>query len=426
MARTKTTNWNTGVEIHPPSTRSAQTRASCEPSPPLEQPPPPPPPALVRSNSSRGKRPMIEEPPPPPPPRYRGSGYRSLLHPIVESDEARPPLYKFFYDEFPEESFSKNRFTMLRNNLFWKNSVVDRPLCDSFLADLNHLKRKGLDFTDMIAFEGWNVYLDVERIGEILGYTDEGLTVYTSGKWDSDLNISYHDALAYICTRISLNDGVTPTHKSLGPVYAQLHCIIIHIILPQNGSYQKVSFCDTLVLFALIMRVKILFAYLMMRHMHDCIKGDRNSALPYGMFLTKVFKAYFVNLDDDPYEEKYLYLKGGGALKRTVKRDLRARKRAMEEEEERRSRASSSRTRKSKGSGIKLLFTVVRELIQEVINMASLTSTTIEKSKSMAIVLEKYLNKLEHDHEFSEPEEEEDEEEPQDSQEEDEDVSDAN
>ncbi|MED6187233.1 hypothetical protein PIB30_074538 [Stylosanthes scabra] len=95
MARTKTTNRNTGAEIHPPSTRSAQTRASREPSPPLEQPPPPPPPTSARSNSSRGKRPMTEEPPPPPP-RYRGSEYRSLLHPIVESDEARPPLYKSF------------------------------------------------------------------------------------------------------------------------------------------------------------------------------------------------------------------------------------------------------------------------------------------------------------------------------------------
>ncbi|MED6208722.1 hypothetical protein PIB30_047887 [Stylosanthes scabra] len=162
-----------------------------------------------------------------------------------------------------------------------------------------------------------------------------------------------------------------------------------------------------------------------MRHMHDSIKGDRNSALPYGMFLTKVFKAYFVNLDDEPYEEKFSYLKGGGAVKRNTKRDLRAGKKDMEEEESR-SGVSSSRTRNSKGSAIKLLVTVVRELIQEVINMASCTSITMEKSKARGKVLERYLNKLEDDHEFSEPEEKEDEEDPQDSQEEDEDVSDAN
>ncbi|MED6165540.1 hypothetical protein PIB30_100503 [Stylosanthes scabra] len=332
MTRTKTTNRYTGAEVNLPSTRSNQTRASREPTPPQEQPSPPPPPTSAKPSSSQGKRPMTEEhAPPPPPPRPRGSGYHSSLHPIVESDEARPPLYKSFYDEYPEESFSKTRFTMLRNYLFWKNNVIDRPLCGSFLADLKHLKLK-----------------------------------------------------ACICTRTSLCDGFTPTHKSLGPVFAQLHRIITHIILPQSGSYQKVSFCDTLVLFALIMRVKISFAYLMMRHMHDCIKGDRHTALPYGMVLTKVFKAFFVNLDNEPYEERYSHLKGG---------------------------ASSSRSSKAKGSGIKLLVSVVRELIQEVINMASYTSTAMDKSKSRAKVLEKYLNKLEDDHLFSEPEDEEDEDE---------------
>ncbi|MED6112724.1 hypothetical protein PIB30_064185 [Stylosanthes scabra] len=112
----------------------------------------------------------------------------------------------------------------------------------------------------------------------------------------------------------------------------------------------------------------------------------------------------------------------------------------MEEEEARRSRASTSHGRKPKGIRIKLLINVVRELIQEVINVASCVSgiqddvssalsrgsTTMDKSKARAQVLERYLNKLEDDHEFSEPKEEEDEEEPQDSQEEDEDDSDAN
>ncbi|MED6154005.1 hypothetical protein PIB30_107816 [Stylosanthes scabra] len=97
-------------------------------------------------------------------------------------------------------------------------------------------------------------------------------------------------------------------------------------------------------------------------------------------------------------------------VKRAAKRDLRVEKRALEAEE-RRARASSSHSSKAKGSGIKLLVSVVRELIQEVINMASCTSTAMDKSKSRAKVLEKYLNKLEDDHLFSEPEDEEDEDE---------------
>ncbi|MED6190496.1 hypothetical protein PIB30_106443, partial [Stylosanthes scabra] len=53
-------------------------------------------------------------------------------------------------------------------------------------------------------------------------------------------------------------------------------------------------------------------------------------------------------------------------------------------------------------------------------------STTMNTSKARAQVYEKYLNKLEDAHEFSDQEEEEDDEEPQDSQEEEEDDSDAN
>ncbi|MED6138726.1 hypothetical protein PIB30_077150 [Stylosanthes scabra] len=341
MARTKTTNRYTGAEINPPSTRSTQTRAYKEPTPPQEQPSSPPPPTSARPRSSRGKRPMTEE------------VILLLLH--VQEVLGWTSLFNIkepFYPELVKDFYA---------NMYYHNGLIS-----------SYVRRR-------------NVYLDAERIGEILGYTDDGLTVYTSGKWDPVLNLSYHDALACICTRISLSDGVTPTHKSLGPVYAQLHCIITHIILPQSG--------------------------------------DQNTALPYLMFLTKVFKAFFVNLDNEPYEAKYSHLKGGGVVKRATKRDLRAERRALEEEE-RRARASTSRSRKSKGSGIKLLVTVVRELIQEVINMESSTSTAMEKSKSRARVLEKYLNKLEDDHLFSEPENEEDEEEHQDSQEEDD--SDAN
>ncbi|MED6112755.1 hypothetical protein PIB30_064482 [Stylosanthes scabra] len=312
MARTKSTTRKIGAEIPPPSTRSAQARASRELSLAPEQPPPPPT-TLARPTRSRGKRPITQKTPPPPSRSYRGCGYCFLLRVKLLL------LYKIFYDDFPKENFNKNRFTMLRNYLFWKHVVINRPLCATFLANLTILKEKYLDFTEMIEFQRW-----------------------------------------------------MPLFELKGHVYPDLlHRIVNHIILPQNGSYRRVSFCDTLVLFALIMRVKISFAYLIMRHMHDCIKSDRNAALPYGMFLTKVFEAYFVNLDNESYEDKKSYLKGGGAVKRTVKIDIRAEKGKMEEQEEEeiRSRASGSRGRNPKGIWIKLLITIVRELIQEVINV---------------------------------------------------------
>ncbi|MED6126996.1 hypothetical protein PIB30_083853 [Stylosanthes scabra] len=210
-------------------------------------------------------------------------------------------------------------------------------------------------------------------------------------------------------------DGVIATHKSLGPVCAQLHCIVNHILLPQSGSLQRVSFCDTLVLFALIMKVPISFGYLMMRHMHDCIRNEKLIAFPYGMFLTKIFESYCIDFHDEPYEESYSQLKGGGAVKRTVKGDLAAERRAMEEEEV----AERASTRHQ----VKLLLHVVEELMAEVAFLtiymydmskayksASGKSTiALEKSTERKKVLKKYVDKLRADNMFSNAEEEEEE-----------------
>ncbi|MED6121060.1 hypothetical protein PIB30_026548 [Stylosanthes scabra] len=172
------------------------------------------------------------------------------------------------------------------------------------------------------------------------------------------------------------------------------------------------------------MRVKISFAYLMMRHMHDCIRSDRNSALPYSMFLTKVFQAFYVDFENEPYEEKFSYLKGGGAVKKVTKKNPKVARKTVEEDE-RRFRPSTSRTKQQSGTGVKVLVNVIKELIQEVLNMASCIYTGIEKSKSRAKILGKYLERLKDDHEFSEPEDEEDDEEPLNSQEEEEEDSNA-
>ncbi|MED6185287.1 hypothetical protein PIB30_055554 [Stylosanthes scabra] len=125
-----------------------------------------------------------------------------------------------------------------------------------------------------------------------------------------------------------------------------------------------------------------------MRHMHDCIRNEKLIALPYGMFLTKIFESYCIDFHDEPYEQSYSQLKGGGAVKRTVKRDLAAERRAMEEEKatERASNKASS-SRSSDSSQIKLLH-VATERVQ---------------------VQKKYVDKLKADHMFSDAKEEEEE-----------------
>ncbi|QHO13079.1 uncharacterized protein DS421_15g512470 [Arachis hypogaea] len=185
------------------------------------------------------------------------------------------------------------------NHDFYEGVIQYRTLCPSFLADLPDLKKKGFPFVENLEFLDWNhlfkikkpvypklvkefyanmtyhegsvhsyvkgrdIFLNNETISDALKYTDVGPCAYTSVKWDEGVEISYHDALAHICEHVSLIDGITPTHKALRYERAQLHRMVNHIILPQSGSYQRVSYTDTLVLYALLTKTKISFAYLM-------------------------------------------------------------------------------------------------------------------------------------------------------------------
>ncbi|QHN86527.1 uncharacterized protein DS421_16g547060 [Arachis hypogaea] len=119
-------------------------------------------------------------------------------------------------------------------------------------------------------------------------------------------------ALTRICENFSALDGTTLTHKALGPVRALLHRIINHILMPQSGSYQRVTICDTLVLFAILNSASISFAYLMVRHMWDCVHRDKKANLPYGIFLTCIFEYFNVDLSNEPVENRVSTIKSGG------------------------------------------------------------------------------------------------------------------
>ncbi|QHO42455.1 uncharacterized protein DS421_5g154330 [Arachis hypogaea] len=116
------------------------------------------------------------------------------------------------------------------------------------------------------------VHLTLNRdiMSTALGYHDEGARAYMSGKWDSHVGVSLQVALT-----------------------------------------RRVTICDTLVLFAILSSASILFAYLMMRHMWDCVRSDKKENLPYGMFLTCIFEYFNIDLSNEPVENRVSTIKGG-------------------------------------------------------------------------------------------------------------------
>ncbi|MED6172951.1 hypothetical protein PIB30_054695 [Stylosanthes scabra] len=380
---------------------------------------------IPRSSSFRGKRPMTEEeeedvPPPPPscasPSRPRqGNSYRHLFHPVRETYDPNPCSYKEVFAYFPPEEFDERRFPSFQDHIFYKMIVVNCPLCSSFLVDLDTLSHKGLDFIHLFAFQGWlplfyiktHVYpdlvceiyanmmyhkgtimsyvkgiaimLDKSRLSESLGYIETGICVFTSGNLESSLNITYQEALAYIYENPSVLDDVIPTHKSLSPVRAQLHRIVNNILMPQSGSYKRVSFCDTLMLFALIMKVPISFGYLMMKELLHFRRWCSEEA---------------------------------------SKEVCCAERRAVEEEDV---SDHGSEPSTSTNSKVEQLLHVVEELMAKVAFLVTQmhdlskgfkstthkSASTFEKAAERVLVQKRYVDKLKADHMFSDIEEEE-------------------
>ncbi|QHN81999.1 uncharacterized protein DS421_20g691840 [Arachis hypogaea] len=454
MARTKTT---------------PRYPASAKPTPPPKAIPSKPgssKPSSAKPGSSKGKRQATEEPiTEPTQPKSRSVPMRS------QRGNTRIPLQNVKEPDFgpfdhkahfltSHSNYNPYRFKSAMNNDFYEKVIQYRTLCPSFLADLPSLKRKGFPFVDNLIFLDWNHLFDIkkpvypllvkefyanmtyhegtahsyvkgrdivlnnETISDALKYIDVGPCAYTSVKWDEGVGVSYNDALASICEHISLIDGITPTHKALGYERAQLHRIVNHILLPQSGSYQRVSYTDTLVLYALLTKTEISFAYLMVRYMFDSVRSEKDKALPYGMFLTCIFEYFGVDLTNEKYENRHSYLKGGGSVKQN-KGPTRSERVVLDDEDddyvpEDSSAPSTEGTSISTGKKSTLL-NVVRDVAQEFVSqsnhliaiskeqrkLASKHENFLKKSKDRVAVLMTFIDNLQNDEDIATDAEEE-------------------
>ncbi|QHN93670.1 uncharacterized protein DS421_17g594640 [Arachis hypogaea] len=238
---------------------------SAKQTPPLKEHPSKP--GSSKPSSSKGKHLAATEPTSKPSqPKTRSVSLHSqrgkpqLPLKSVKEPDIGPFDYKSHFLT-SHSNYNPYRFKSAMNNDFFEGVIKYRPLCPSFLADLPNLKKKGFSFVENLEFLDWNHLFNIKKpvypllvkhfyanmtyhegsvhsyvkgrdivlndgtISDSLKYTDVGPCAYTSVKWDEGVDISFSDALAHICEHISLIDGITPTHKTLGYERAQLHCI---------------------------------------------------------------------------------------------------------------------------------------------------------------------------------------------------------
>ena len=86
-----------------------------------------------------------------------------------------------------------------------------------------------------------------------------------------------------------------PSAHSLTVTSRVLHHMVYSILLPRDGHRDEVSYLEAFIVDSILTGRRIHVGYLMMMHMISCCES-KTRVLPYGRFLTRVFKDAEVDL----------------------------------------------------------------------------------------------------------------------------------
>ena len=86
-----------------------------------------------------------------------------------------------------------------------------------------------------------------------------------------------------------------PSTHSLTVISKVLHHMICYIFLPRGGHRDEVSYYEAFLIDSVLTRRQIHLGYFIMMHMISCCENTTR-VLPYGHFLTRVFKDAGVDL----------------------------------------------------------------------------------------------------------------------------------
>ena len=86
-----------------------------------------------------------------------------------------------------------------------------------------------------------------------------------------------------------------PNAHSLSIKCRVLYHIITFSIIPQGGHIEELSYLEAFLVDSLLMGRKVNLGYIMLNHMISCCESTTR-VLPYGRFLTKIFRKFGLDL----------------------------------------------------------------------------------------------------------------------------------
>ncbi|MCH80750.1 hypothetical protein A2U01_0001523 [Trifolium medium] len=146
--------------------------------------------------------------------------------------------------------------------------------------------------------KGEEIHLTPEVIGKILRIPCEGTMVY-GPTWYKALNVKKEELILELFTKKG-QQMEDPKASLLKKEYRILHNICQYCIFPRLGSMEKVTDNDYMVLYHLSKKIKLNLPYVIIQHMIKTVQSGTNRVIiPYGVFLTKIFRYHRVNLREE-------------------------------------------------------------------------------------------------------------------------------
>ncbi|RVW61873.1 hypothetical protein CK203_065939 [Vitis vinifera] len=142
---------------------------------------------------------------------------------------------------------------------------------------------------------GVQIHLDPESICRILDIPPGGLRVYDAKAWPTVPGFDPREAIQRMCGLADAPGLGKPSAHSLTVTCRVLHHMIAYILLPRGGHRDEVSYLEAFLIDSIMTGRRIDVGYVMMMHMMACCERPKR-ILPYGRFMTRVFKDAGVDL----------------------------------------------------------------------------------------------------------------------------------
>ncbi|XP_056694494.1 uncharacterized protein [Spinacia oleracea] len=143
------------------------------------------------------------------------------------------------------------------------------------------------------------IYLDDEKLGHILGIPHEGIYDDPGLSWSKHTDFKIQDCVKALLDDDDSTRDTKPLIQELPPLNRLLHLLIHGTLNPGPGRKSSLTYLDVFIMFCILLKKKMNLPRMIINNIRSAHKESRTNNLPYGMWLTKVFRHFKIDTSKD-------------------------------------------------------------------------------------------------------------------------------